>query len=130
MKRTLAALTFTALAIPAILFAQSDDLHARIRADVMSDPRSAQMTQVEIDALVTALANQAEKDGTADDYLASKNTFDYSTLFTAPKDASFMSLVTSPMVIALFSLGVILLLVALYIIRNRAAPMPPPDLVA
>ena len=130
-KRNCAAIFITAvLAVPLILFAQTseDALHAQIRADVRNDPRATQLTQIETDALVNALADQAQKDGTADEYLASKNTFDYSTLFAAPKDASFMTLVTSPMVIAIFCLGAILFLVALYIIRHRGSPTgSPPD---
>ena len=49
--------------IPAFLLAQSDDLRAQIRADVMADPRSAQMSESEIDALVEAIAVEADNAG-------------------------------------------------------------------
>lgn len=51
-------------AFATIAYAQEDsDLRATIRAAILSDPRSASMTQEEIDAMVTALASEAETQG-------------------------------------------------------------------
>ena len=75
--RTLVAGSIVALSIPLIAFAQTNDaLRAQIRADIQKDPRSAQMSSAEIDALVSALADQAEKEGTSESYMSSQNTFD------------------------------------------------------
>lgn len=51
-------------AFATIAYAQEDsDLRATIRAAILSDPRSASMTEEEIDAMVTALASEAETQG-------------------------------------------------------------------
>lgn len=42
----------------------------------MSDPRSSEMSPTEIDAMVEALAAQAEEEGTAAEYLESESTFE------------------------------------------------------
>ena len=125
MNRKFAIPLIVALLVPVALFAQSneDALHAQIRADLKNDPRSSQMSSAEIDALVSALADQAQKDGTAEDYLASKNTFNYATLFAPPHDASLRSLITSPMIIALVFLMLILGSVILYIVKRRGTPL-------
>ena len=122
--RLATSLIATALILPAFVFAagNEDALHVQIRADLKNDPRSSQMSSAEIDSLVNALADQAQKDGTADDYLASKNTFNYATLFAPPRDTSFRSLVTSPMIIALVFLLTILRSVVLYIVKRRGIP--------
>ncbi|MBI2612255.1 hypothetical protein HYW59_00350 [Candidatus Kaiserbacteria bacterium] len=47
-----------------LAFAQdSTDLQATIRAAILSDPRSSGMTEEEIDAMVAALASEAEMQG-------------------------------------------------------------------
>ena len=43
--------------------ASSDELHATIRAAITSDPRSALMTEDEIEMMVALLANEAERQG-------------------------------------------------------------------
>jgi hypothetical protein len=53
----------TLLLLPLSVFAQSNDLRASIRAEVMKDPRTAQMSPAEIDGLVDMLANGAQKQG-------------------------------------------------------------------
>lgn len=129
--RKFGTILFFAIAAPIALFAQEDDLRAQIRADLMTDPRSAEMSSAEIDALVSALADKAETDGTASAYLESKNTFDYSSLFPAPKAPSaFAAALTSPMALALAFLLLILLAVGLYIIRRRGTPHEISDIAA
>lgn len=65
-----------ALLLPLVLFAQEDTLRATIRTDIMSDPRSTEMSPTEIDALVEALAQQAEAQGVDADYLETQSSFD------------------------------------------------------
>ncbi len=69
-----------ALLVPAFALAQSDtSLRAQIRADLMQDPRTAELSATELDALVAALANEAEATGEAETYLDVKAapTFTY-----------------------------------------------------
>ncbi len=57
---------FAALVAPGAAFAQetpATDLQSTIRMEILSDPRSAGMTQAQIDAMVTALTVQAQKKG-------------------------------------------------------------------
>ncbi len=56
-------------ALPFLVHAQGEDeLHATIRAAIMSDPRSSSMSEAEVNALVDELAAGAEKEGvTAND---------------------------------------------------------------
>ena len=69
--------------LPLFAFAQEEDtLRAAIRADIMADPRSAEMSPTEMDALVEALASQAESQGVASEYLEAQNSFN--TPFEAP----------------------------------------------
>ncbi len=66
--RVLALLVAACIALPALSYAQSGDLRSTIRAEVQKDPRSQEMSQAELDALVEVLAARAESDGvTADD---------------------------------------------------------------
>lgn len=63
--------------LPFFALAQEEDaLRAAIRADIMADPRSAEMSPTELDALVEALAARAEEEGSAEDYLAAQNSFE------------------------------------------------------
>lgn len=65
------------LILPLFASAQEEDaLRAAIRADIMADPRSAEMSPTELDALVDALAARAEEQGSAQDYLEAQNSFD------------------------------------------------------
>ena len=99
-------LLLTVLVLPFVACAQTDDLRAQIRADILQDPRASQMSQVELENLIDALAVQAIKDGTADQYLESHNTFDYSSLFPEPKAPNpLVSFLTSPLALALLALS-------------------------
>ena len=70
-------LTFLLFLLPLFAFAQEgDSLRAAIRADMMADPRSAEMSPTELDALVEALAARAEEQGVAGEYLEAQNSFD------------------------------------------------------
>ena len=124
MRGFFAASTVALLVLPHALVAQEDALRTQIRADLMQDPRAAQMSSVEFDALVDALAMQAEEEGTASEYLGSQNTFDYSSLFDAEDESGT---IFTPMFVALLALAAILLAVAIYIIRNRGRRLDEPS---
>ncbi|MBI4080114.1 hypothetical protein HY414_02735 [Candidatus Kaiserbacteria bacterium] len=51
------------LSLMTVTLAQESDLDATIRAAILSDPRSSQMTEAEIDAMVAALSQEAESQG-------------------------------------------------------------------
>jgi hypothetical protein len=48
---------------PLFVSAQESDLDATIRAALLSDPRSVSLSEAEIDALVSALTEEAERQG-------------------------------------------------------------------
>jgi hypothetical protein len=118
------AVLLALLVLPCIAVAQRDDLRAQIRADLTDDPRTAQMSPAELDALVEALAVRADADGTSGEYLESKNTFDPSSLFTPPAEPSRAALVLfSPLMLAIIFLGIVLAAVFYFIIRRgRSSP--------
>ena len=110
---------------PAILFAQSADLRSQIRADIMQDPRAAEMSEAEVNALVEAVAIEAEQTGAAGDYLEAKSSFQYETLFEPPQEPSnIMRILLSPIVIATLLLVLILGGVIYYIVRRGKTPVP------
>ena len=53
------------VSVPFFVSAQnaSSDLRATIRAELLSDPRTSSLSQAQIDALVSLLAQEAEKQG-------------------------------------------------------------------
>lgn len=123
------ALIASILVLPALVFAQSDaeTLRAQIRADLVQDPRSSEMTQVEFDAMVEEIATEAENSGVAADYLESESTFDYSSLFTPPEEPSaLLQALVSPLSLAVILLLIVLFAVTYYIIR-RPEPVGTPD---
>lgn len=65
MKFLSGALILTVLlAFPIVVLAQTDaELEATIRSAILSDPRTADMTEAEIDAIVAALAEEAGAQG-------------------------------------------------------------------
>ncbi len=74
MTRSLHSLTLTvaallvavlALLLPHAVRAQaaSSDLQATIRAELLSDPRTASLSQAQLDAMVSLLAQEAQKKG-------------------------------------------------------------------
>lgn len=117
--------------IPVLVFAQSDDaLRTKIRADIMSDPRSSEMSPTEVDAMVDALAGQAEEEGVAADYMEASNSFDYAIeppVYEGEETAS-----SNPLGIALLSLFVVLAGVAGFLIwhRKRIRATPTDGMVA
>lgn len=119
-----ASVLFVLLFLPLLAIAQSDDsLRATIRADIMTDPRSAQMSPTEIDALVNALATQAEEQGIAETYLEAQNNF------SVAEDVPYYEPESSvPTLVALITLAVVLLAVVFFILRHRGhRPAPPTD---
>jgi len=110
--------------MPFLAFAQEEDtLRSTIRADIMSDPRSSEMSPTEIDALVNALAAQAQEQGTAQDYLDSQNSFDQPAPPVYVEPATGLT----PLALALIALVVVLAAVAIFLIwqRNARRSMPP-----
>lgn len=70
----------SALALPLFSFAQpSSDEDARLRAEIrsalLSDPRSQNLSEAEVDGLVGALAEQAKEQGLVNDYIPPEPTF-------------------------------------------------------
>lgn len=69
------ALTLLAglVAAPAILWAQSTDesaqLRQEIRAAIMADPRSSELSEEEVTIMVESLAGEAERQGVAEDFI-------------------------------------------------------------
>ncbi len=60
----LLALSFAFMALaPSISLAQEDELHASIRAALMADPRTANMSEAELNAMVEIIAQQAQEQG-------------------------------------------------------------------
>lgn len=113
-KRLLLVLFAVAL-LPAFTSAQTDEsLRAAIRADLMSDPRSAEMSPTEIDAMVEALAAQAEEEGVAADYLDSQNTFE-----AAPAPVFEEEITLNTLSIAIAALLLVLAAVAGFLIWQR-----------
>lgn len=132
MKKIRAAFLFAAL-LPLMAFAQTagEELRAQIRADLMQDPRASALSETEIGAMVEALATQAEEEGTADAYLESQNSFDYSALFPPLEEPSFLARsLASPMALALALLLALLAAVGVYISRRKAAPHEISDIAA
>ncbi len=113
-------LVVLALWFPLAAFAQEDTLRAQIRADLMQDPRTAELSGVELDALVAALANEAEATGEAQTYLDVKAapTFTYDPL-PVSDETPLELIVSAPIVIAIcaFLAGVAGL--ATFTIRQR-----------
>ena len=125
MGRAVVSGLCTLVLAPAILLAQSGDLRAQIRADIMQDPRAAEMSEAEVNALVEAIAIEAEQTGAAGDYLEAKNSFQYETLFEPPQEPSkIMQILLSPIVIATLLLLLILGGVIYYIVRRGKTPVP------
>lgn len=119
MKKALLALLF----VPLIAFAQESDLRAQIRADLQNDPRAQEMSSQEFNALVEALAQESEAQGASGDYLASKQETTYS--FPPPSAAATVaSVATSPLMLALGALVLVLIAVIVYIIRRRGRSNP------
>lgn len=52
-----------ALLLPLVSHAQTSDLQATIRAELLSDPRTSSMTSAQLDAMVNVLSQQAQKQG-------------------------------------------------------------------
>lgn len=107
----------------AALAQAGDQLRAQVRADLMQDPRSAEMTDVEIEAMVDTIVQEAEASGAAADYLESRSTFDYSALFAPPKEPSaLMRVLLSPLSLAIALLLLVLFAVMYYIVRRGTLP--------
>lgn len=106
--------------IPLLVFAQTDDsLRTKIRADIMSDPRSSEMSPAEIEQLVEALAGQTEEEGVAADYMEAGNSFDYAIEPPIYQGEETAPSPFDPLMIALLSLFVVLAGVTGFLIWHR-----------
>ncbi len=126
MRRTIASISLTTLLFPLALFAEvSEELRAQIRANLLEDPRTAELSSVELDAMVTALAEELESQGTTAEYLESQNSFDVASLFSPLEPPSvFMQMVFSPLGLAVALLVALLAAITIFIIRRRGRPIP------
>ncbi len=123
-RASIALVLATFLILPILAFAQSDTtLRDAIRADLMKDPRSAQMSSAEIEVMVNMLASQAQEQGTAQDYLDGQNSFEQ----PAPPVYVEPAATLSPLALALIALVVVLAAVALFLAwhRNMRRHLPP-----
>ena len=128
MSRVFLVAGVALLIVPSSLFAQDDALRAQIRTDLQSDPRAASMSEVELESLITLIAEQATEEGKAEDYLESQNTFDYSALFAASDEVATTTI--PPIVVALAALGLVLMVLVIHMIRNREKHTEEPSDVA
>jgi len=75
-RRQLRAFLLVALCIacfalmPVLSLAQESDLSATIRAALLSDPETANLSEAELDAMVAALATEAEEQGVTGEDIA------------------------------------------------------------
>ncbi len=125
--------TFLISLFPLFAFAQGEDaLQSAIRADIMSDPRSADMSPTELDALVDALASQAEEQGVAAEYLEAQNSFE-ETPFEAPVYEPLVTTPYDPLSLAIGAFFLVLLGVWIFLAvqrkKHRKDP-PAPDTIA
>lgn len=120
LTRSFAALVTATFLLPLLVFAQTDDaLRTKIRADIMSDPRSSEMAPSEVDAMVEALAGQAEEEGTAADYLRQGNSFSAATEPPVYMGEETPSSSYDPLMVALLSLLVVLVGVVVFLMMHR-----------
>lgn len=115
MRAALAAL----LLVPFLAAAQEDALRAQIRADLMQDPNTAQLSNTERDALVEALAQEAESNGEAGNYLDAQTapTFTYDAP-PAPQ-STLDAVLSAPIVIAFFAFLAALASIVLFMLRRK-----------
>lgn len=66
---SISLLLLVAFALPLVTSAQAanEDLRATIRAAILSDPRTAQMSEAEVESMVEALSAEAETQGVTSD---------------------------------------------------------------
>lgn len=113
------AALITLFAVPFFALAQTNDdaLRAAIRADIMSDPRSSEMSPTELNALVNALAVQAEDQGVAAEYLDAQNSFEEDVEIPV----YYPSSTTNPLAIAIGFLVIVVIVVSALMLARRKA---------
>lgn len=87
------ALMLLACAMPAIVFAQAQDIHTTIRAVLQSDPRTSALTEQEVEAIVAALEDAATERGIEANDILWRPEADYgasliTSVETVPSDCS------------------------------------------
>lgn len=83
------------LIFPFLAHAQTGDLSATIRGQLMSDPRTATLSSAQIDAMVQLLAQEAQKRGlTASDITWKPQTFAGAPTAPAAQDSACTSALT------------------------------------
>ncbi len=96
---------------------QDAALREAIRADIMSDPRSSEMSATEIEAMTEALAAQSEDQGTAQQYLEMRGSFNEPlppVYQPEPEEPQW-----DPMALAILALGIVLVGVVVFLVRHR-----------
>lgn len=102
--------------VSSFAFAQNsdDELRTSIRANLMSDPRAANLSPAQIDSMVDALAGEAETQGTAAEYLESQHSNDHFAEFVAynanlPRSTPLALYIALGTLLAVVALGGILI---------------------
>ncbi len=122
LTRALIASTIALIIMPMTAQAQEDALRAKIRAEIMNDARSQQMSETEVNTMIEALATEAEAQGVGDVYLDTPQSFDYTLAFAEANAADTKGF--SSMVIAIVSLAAVLLSLGLYFTIHHGPQRP------
>lgn len=107
------------LALPIAVSAQ-EDVRAQIRAELRQDPSTANLSAEELELLVSALAAEAESTPEGVMYLDAQTapTFVYEEAPVATP-SPILSLISTPIVIAVAALFAGMLLLVLFLLRHR-----------
>lgn len=126
LTRRFAFLFIVIALMPLWTSAQEDNqaLREAIRADITADARAAGMSEMEIETMVDALAAEAEEQGTAEEYLESKNN-----TFEQPEAPVYEEPLVNQDSLAFGGLALLVVLagVAYFLIRNRKRKLGEPS---
>lgn len=113
-------LFLASLFLPTLLFAQNDDIRAQIRAELLADPRTAEMSPTELDALVNALAEETAVSEEGAVYLDAQSAPSY---FYDPAPVGevspWLAILSAPISLAIFVFLLALAGVLVFMIRHR-----------
>jgi Flp pilus assembly protein TadB len=106
------------LCLPHIVFAQVDSaLVGKIKADLRARADAAQFSDVELDAMARALADEAQDQNVAGEYLASGNSFQTNWTFSPPEEGPTRP--STALILALAALFMALVCLVWYLARPR-----------
>ncbi len=114
-----ALLALLILTVPFAVSAQ-EDTRAQIRADLMQDPRTAELSSAELEQLVDALAGQVESTPDGNMYLDAQSapTFVYDDAPVATV-SPYYAFLSTPIVIAILALIAGLLSLVIFMLRHK-----------